>query len=62
MQHFDTHRRNPLDRTFEKGQIIIEGLLLMIFLASTILILIRFSHKQEEVLKKYELPAKIKTR
>lgn len=43
----------------EKGQVLIEGLVAMMCLVSVLLILTSFLKKQNEVFKKYELPAKI---
>lgn len=49
-----------MDGPDEKGQVLIEGLLLMVLIVSVFLVLLNFSKKQKEVLKNYELPAKIK--
>jgi len=51
-----------MDRANEKGQVLIEGLLAMTFLVSVLLGLMTFVKKQNGVIKKYELPAKIQKR
>lgn len=51
-----------MDRQNEKGQVLIEGLFMMMVLVGIILVLMAFVKKQNEVIKKYELPAKIQKR
>lgn len=48
-----------MERANEKGQVLIEGLFVMVFLVGLLLVVMSFIKKQNEVLKKYELPAKI---
>jgi competence protein ComGC len=49
-----------MDRKLQKGQVLIEGLLLMLFLVSVLVVLMNFTKKQNEVFKKNELPTKLK--
>lgn len=60
MHNISLSRKRPLDRPTQKGQILIEGLFLMAFITSVLLVLAAFIKKQNEVFKNYELPAKIK--
>ncbi|HEY8269804.1 MAG TPA: hypothetical protein VIG33_02880, partial [Pseudobdellovibrionaceae bacterium] len=53
-------RHRPMDRKLQKGQVLIEGLLLMLFLVSVLVVLMNFTKKQNEVFKKNELPTKLK--
>lgn len=62
MQHFNIFRKRRVEREAEKGQVLVEGLLLMLFILSVFLVLVNFMKSQNKVLKKYELPAKIKNR
>lgn len=38
----------------------VEGLVLMLFLSSVLFVFVSFTKKQDEVLKKYELPSKVR--
>lgn len=49
-----------MDRKTQKGQVLIEGLFMMVFIAGILLVVMGFIKKQDEGFKKYELPAKIK--
>ena len=48
-----------MDRKTEKGQVLVEGLFVMIFLVSILVVLMNFIKKQNGVFKKYEIPAKL---
>lgn len=60
MRNITLSRWSQLARKNEKGQVLVEGLFVMIFLTGLLLVLMGSIKKQNEVFKKYELPAKIK--
>jgi hypothetical protein len=47
------------NRIGQRGQVLLEGIFLMLFLTSVLIVMMSFTKNQQGILKRYELPAKI---